>query len=497
MSTVTFGTLDPKLRDIHGLKIFESAGPVSDAFMRSTGSMDLINGPVGSGKTTTAIKRALYSATRMPPIGGRRRYVLGVWREKYDQLWSGTIKSWWRVLPPETFGGWTGTRGRGAEHRIEFEDAFGPIEFLAIFRAFGEAMDEDDTKGLEFTDCYLNEADTFPEGAVTNLIGRVGRDPPETVTGRPGRIFSDCNAPAITSPVYRDFFEVLRPGYRLFRQPGGLEPNAENQAALGRGYYERLARLNAHRRWWVRAMVHNQPGYQRDADVVYPAFDDDEHVSAQPLAVYPELPIVVGIDGGLTPAAVYQQELPNGQVRWLAEICITRGGATELAEAMLAYEAQHFRECEFFDVCDPAMDAGADTRDGSSRQRLEKVLGRPVRLGATNVLDTRVTAVAELLKRRTGDGQIGFLLDGTRCRQLRRGFNQTYTWRKIQGTAERSGIVKNPDSHPHDAGQYAALEVGQSHARKRRSAMAEERKRRREAARNPKERKRYNPLERR
>ena len=51
-------------------------------------------------------------------------------------------------------------------------------------------------------------------------------------------MFGDCNAPNVENYVYRDFFEKTLDGYRLYRQPGGRDPGAENLEAMGREYYD-------------------------------------------------------------------------------------------------------------------------------------------------------------------------------------------------------------------------------------------------------------------
>ena len=484
------GDRDVTQRAVQELIQHASAGPISDAFIASVGSMDLINGPIGSAKTTSCCRRAPISARGMPPMrDGVRRYTLGVVRMTYTELWGTTIKSWKKLYDWEAgVGRFVGTRGRDADHIITFDDGYGLVELRAEFRSFGEYAEADDFKGFEFTDVWLNEWTTLPETYMENLIGRVGRAPlPEHLLGRPGRIFGDCNAPDVLNYVYRDFFDLAtrKPGYQLFRQPGGREAGAENPA-MGRAYYDRAAMLNAHRPWWVRAMVDNKPGFIAEGDLIYPEYDDDAHCSLTPLPVYKHIPIVVGIDGGLTPAAVYQQELPDGRVHDLAEVTIKRGGPEELGEAMLAYEAKRFRDCEFFDVIDPSADAGADTKAGSVHMRLAKKLGRKVTLAPTNEPQSRWAAVRAPLKRKDG-----YRLDGTACPGLRRGFSQTYAFRKIRGSNERSSAAKGFDSHVHDAKQYAALELGESHARKRSTDLKRDREKRRGEARTQQ---RYNPL---
>lgn len=475
-----------------GIRLFESPGPIADAFVESQVPVALINGPQGSAKTTSCIRKIVGEARRMPPgPDGVRRYVPGIWRHKFGSLWASTIPSWWKIFPKDypTKDAWTGSAPRQAEHVIRFQDGWGVVEITARFHAFGEAMDPADLRGLEFTDVWLNEWDTLPEDAFTYLAGRVGRAPPPETMGRQGRIFGDCNAPDVLSYVYRDFWQTRRPGYHLFRQPGGLEPDAENIKVLGRGYYEQQAMLNAHRPWWVRRMIDNKPGFTRDHDIVYPTFDDERMVSPRELQVFPEIPVLVGVDGGLTPAAAFLQQLADGQVRAPAEIALERGDEGDLGEAMLAMMARpRFRGCEFVVVADPATGAGDGTSNGSFRSRLAKKLGLEVRLASSNVPTTRIQALKDPIEAKR------FLIDGVHCPRLRRGFSQTYHYHRVRGTDDRSSVVKTPDSHVVEAAQYAAMELGTSQARHRRTALLEERRRRQEEGRAAG---RYSPFRRR
>ncbi|MBS1164222.1 MAG: hypothetical protein H6R00_247 [Proteobacteria bacterium] len=478
--------------------IFSSAGPVSDAYIMATEDVIGIVGPMGSAKTTGSVKKAIVEATRIRPTTrdeqGRamRRYVLGIWRQKYDNLWDATIPSWWKLLP-QSLGSWSGAKPRAAQHVIRFEDRWGPIELVARFRAFGDEANPDDLKGLEYTDVWLNEMDTLPEDLFTMLVGRVGRDPARELIGRGGRIFGDMNAPSVTDWVYRDFFEDLKPGYHLYKQPSGFAPNAENIAAMGAGYWLQQAKLNAHRPWWIRKFIMSLPGFTRGISVVYPEFNDELHMAPATLEHFRELPIIVGIDGGLTPAAVFLQERPDGQVAVLAEIACTHASETSLARQMLSLMERRFPGCEFVIRCDPAMCAGDDTEDGSARSRLQAALGIPVVAASTNEPDARWEAVRDPLTRTLDNGRPGFLLDPS-CKGLRRGFNQTYQYRKLAGSDDVSSVGKSFDSHIHDGLQYACLLLGSAEARRRRSEIAAEKKRRRMAGRN--ENGRYNPLRR-
>ena len=486
--------------------LLRSAGPVSDAYIVGTDAVALLNGPGGSGKTVASVKKALVSAQRMAPAAideatrkPVRRYRLGVWRQKYDNLWKATIKSWWTIFPKDLPGSeWTGASPRSASHLIRFQDEWGPIELVAEFLAFGDVADPEDLRGFQFTDVYLNEMDTLPEELFAYLADRIGRDPPRQVMKRGGRYFGDCNAPDVTNWVYRDFWENPKPGYRLYRQPGGREPAAENPA-MGRGYYDESAKINAHRPWWVRRMVDNVPGMTRGMNLVYDKYDDERMAATAPLDVIRELPVVVGIDGGFTPAAAYTQEAPDGQGRTIAEVALERGGMEELASAMLALEARRFAGCEFHTVCDPSMAAGEENArgaaiaKGSDRERLARLLGRPVKLAATNETTRRFDAVRDKIALNLGPGRPGYVIDPA-CKVIRRGKLQTYHFLATQGTNDLSRVAKTFDSHATEAEQYAFLEFGSAEARKRKSDLARERAAKREGGRGQG---RYNPIGRR
>lgn len=491
MSTVMLGSLAPMLGlTQEGRRVLASAGPVSDEYMLARDDVAVIMGPVGSGKTTASIKKALISAARIRPTGeaseasphGHRRYVLGVFREKYDNLWKATIPSWQKVFPPDMPGSdWTGASPRAAQHVLRWRDDVGEIEMIVRFRAFSDTADPNDMLGNEFTDVYLNEINTLPESLFEALLGRIGRDPPAELIGRTGRVWGDCNAMSVTNWVYRDFFESPKPGYRLYRQPGGLEPGAENIAIVGRAYYEKMAMLNATRPWWVRRMVHNIPGVTQGTDLVYPKWVDHVH-QVDELRPLPGLPIVVGVDGGLTPAAAYTQETADGQARVLAEIALERAGMAELARAMLALEARLFPDYEFATVCDPAMGAGEDTEDGSVRRALERHLKRKVRLAGTNNPELRWGAVRAKFDLALDAGRPGILV-AKACKGLVRGFAETYHYRKTNGTNDLSSVQKTFDSHVHDALQYAALDWGTARARLSAARRADEIKAQRDKSR--------------
>lgn len=489
----TFGSLDATLKQTDGGRnlLASSPGPISDAFLLDRSPVSVIVGPQGSAKTTTCTKRALLRTTRMPPwANGVRRYTLGIFRQTYRQLWDSTIPSWLAVLPKKAENAeWSGSSPNPATHVVKWRDLWGECELHALFRGFDESADPNSMRGSQFTDVWLNELDTLPEDLFVWLVGRVGRNPVETVLRRPGWLFGDMNAPDVLNWTYRDFFEDPKPGYTLYRQPGGRETGAENLDVVGPDYYARQASINAHRPWWVRRMVDNRPGFSRDADLVYPEYDDDTMRASAPLEVYPELPVIVGSDAGGTTHAAAILQFAYGQCRVLAEVIPPRGGATELGEAVADVLAQpRFKNCEIVAVCDPAAKAAEDTKDGSDRKRLEKAMGVKVDLAPSNDPNERHAWLRAFMK--VVGGKPMFLLDPS-IKSIRRGLNQTYAFRKARGTNERQAVVKTPDSHPVEGLEYGCSKSGAS-ATLRRVKDRERARSDRKAA--PRER--FNPLRR-
>lgn len=501
------GMADSALKDrlneneMAGGSIWGSVGLISDAFIFNTSPVSLLNGPIGSGKTTAVTKKILVEAIRVPEItridpDGQpyrvRRYVLGVVRETYKALWSTTIPAWWEVIPQKLEGTtWSGSRGYMAQHTIPFTHQWGISELILQFVAFGDQASPDEWRGWKFTDVWLNEMDLMPLALFEALSGRIARDPVRKLLRRPGRIYGDCNAPSILSWVFKYFWENPPSDFVLFRQPGAYEPSAENLENIGIEYYDDYVAKNEKKPWLIRRMVGNIPGVSHGDDLIYPEYDDTRHFSETTLKVYPEIPVIVGIDAQTTAAAVFQQELPDGQVRWLKEVTNDRIGERAFADQLAAAMAlPRFKGCEFHFTCDPSANAGDDLDEGSWRSRVSGHLGAEIHAAETNDTSRRQEAVREPLSRNLDGGRPGFLLDPS-CKVLRRGFLERYKWRRNRVTGDPTGVEKNYESHVHEGGQYAALKLGTAHSRHRRSALERERRQRRKEARQVG---RYNPL---
>lgn len=463
-------------------------GPVARAFMADAAEISILNGPVGSGKTTAAIMKAVKIAQGQAPSRRHTAYAPGtndrwpvrrvrgcVVRDTYRQLWRSTMPSWFSRFP-RSIGAFTGAENAPAAHVITFALRDRTLAELHMdFVAIGDQAVEDVLRGYEPTFFYLNELDLLAHEVFTYAIGRYGRFPPVDDGGPTWQgILADCNAPELDGWLYREVFlatpdELAARGIALHRQPGGLDAGAENLANLpgGRAYYERQ-KANAED-WYVQRMVHNRPGFSRAGKPVYPEFNDLVHVAAADHPGVPALPLIVGLDAGGSPAAVFCQRMPAGTWLVLDELVSEPGTGPRRFGDMLARRLRaRFAGFGAVDgVVDPSALYGADRTAGEKdwSEIVAAEAGIRVRPAPTNNPVARWEAVRRPLTQLI-DGRPAFALNPS-CRVLRAGFNAGYRFRRIAGSSARintDAADKTPESHPHDALQYAMSWGGEDHA---------------------------------
>jgi hypothetical protein len=452
---------------------FHPPGPVAEEFMRDVTSLfPAIMGPVGSGKTTTVIwKRFAHAAMQPVCRDGIRRSKAVHIHTSFRDLEKTLLASWLQWWPKKSgYSDWTGGNDRPAVHTLRLDVRGVTTEIISEFRGLGDESAESALRGWEGDFGHLVEMDLLAPGVSTALIGRLAlrRYPgggllPEGV--RPHiQMVGDLNAPDVDSWVYRDFIEAPKPGYKLYRQPGGLSPNAENRARAALEDYQRMAATMAD--WEKRRYIDNQFGYSRDGKPVYAEFDDQRHIAA--VHFDPNLPLVIGFDVGMQPSAVFLQPCANGQVRVLAEVVPDHGcGASRLADLLVGtLTGQFFKASDVVAYGDPAAQYGADREAGENTalEIVQRRLGVPVLIpgDGSNEIEVRLEAVRGHL-RATIDGRTPALLVDPSCKYLIKGFASKYRFRRERGASDvfvdRPDKSQRPYADVHDALQYACLGI--------------------------------------
>lgn len=429
-----------------------------------------IMGPLGSGKTNASCWKLFRHIIGQAPNakGVRETRFLAV-RNTYSDLFGTTIKDWLELF--EHLGRFTKGGSEPPTHRLKFRLEDGTkVEAELIFLALDREEHVRKLRGYQLTGAWINEAKELPFAIVSMLDQRMGRFPKEVWPTWYG-IFGDTNA-ADTDHWYYRMAEELKPdGWRWLKQPGGVirlspqhpwqeNPAAENLRNLVPGYYRNG--IQGKGESWIKINLANEYGYVGDGMPVWPDYVDSVHCRAFELV--PGLPLHIGLDFGLTPAAIIGQRLVTGQWRWRFEVVTTDTGVSRFAGILKRFLAAH---CKGFAIASITGDPAGDQRQlGDNEERTvfqlleaEGVLAEPA---PTNDFTVRSEAVAKPLRAMI-DGAPAFLIHPD-CRVTRKGMQGAYKFRRLKVAGDERyqyEPLKNAWSHPCEAGQYLMLGAGE------------------------------------
>lgn len=465
---------------------YKPGGETLKAFMKDDHFFRGLRGPVGSGKSACcAIEMFKRALAQKPGPDGIRKSRWAVVRNTNPQLRTTTMKTWEDWFPQHIWGKIT-MHPPPYTHHIKKGD----LDLEVIFLALDRPEDVKKLLSLELTGVWINEAREIPKAIVDACTMRVGRFP-SMKDGGPSwyGVIADTNAPdedhwwpimAGEAPIpdhigREEALMLVKPDtWAFFTQPGGmvantdgegnvtgyhLNPVAENLQNLTANYYPDI--ITGKTKSWIDVYVLNKLGSLNDGKPIYQMFDETVHVSREPLLFTPGVPILVGLDFGLTPAAAFVQ---NVRGRWyvLHELVAQDMGITRFTEVLRTEMAQKFPGAQFVIYGDPAGDYRAQTDERTPFQILRQA-GLKAYTAPTNDPALRIEAVANPLNRMV-DGQPGFVID-QRCTHLIKGFRGGYQYRRLQvsgGARYEDKPDKNMFSHVHDALQYALCGGGES-----------------------------------
>jgi hypothetical protein len=262
--------------------------------------------------------------------------------------------------------------------------------------------------------------------------------------------------------------EETRPNdWAFFTQPGGVIKNAqgqwvvnaraENIENLPDDYY--LAGLEGKEEEWVKVNLGNMYGSVTDGKPVYKEqWNDHAHIN-EDIKYIEDEPLAVGLDFGLTPAAVFGQMTPRGTVNILAELTSEGMGINQFYSLVIKpfVLANFTPKSRITWIGDPAGNKRAETDEQTVFKELQE-LGITVEAANTNSPTMRIEAVRYYLQLMSGL-KPAFQVH-PRCNMLRKGFNGGYKFKRIQVVGEEKYMSvpdKNKFSHPHDALQYLML----------------------------------------
>jgi hypothetical protein len=460
-------------------------GKVLSEFCRSEEYMNIIRGPLGSGKTKACVFKILDIANRQTvDANGIRKTKWGALRNTYGELKTTTIKEVQEVLPP-LIGKIVMGQPPQAEIRYALPDGTRvecDIDFLALDR------DEDIRKlrGAQWTGVWFNELRFMPMSVVREALSRTGRFPYHFGFSRWKGGIADTNPWNQGHPLAdleAQFARGELPGWRFFTQPPGVlrgpdggwivNPEAENMRALGPVYYSR--QLAGAPEDWIRVNLANEIGLSFDGRAVHPEFSDAVHTAKSELVPTAGL-VRVGLDFGLSPAAAFAQRQANGQWIVFDEIVTDSMGATRLSEE-LKRVCSNWRArvpgLEFHFVGDPSGDNRSQTDERSVFDVL-RVNGVSAVAASTNDTAIRREALTRPLTRMIEGGKPGIIFS-PRCTTIRTGLAGAWHYKRVK-VAGVERFKDKPDkdafSHVCEALEYALMDAGEHAVVNARQAIA-------------------------
>ena len=466
---------------------YKPDGEVLKAFMKDQTFFRGIRGPVGSGKSVGCCVEVFRRALEQKKgPDGIRKSRWAIIRNTNPQLRTTTIKTWLDWFPETSWGKFTWSVPY--THHIKKGD----IDLEVIFLALDRPEDVKKLLSLELTGIWINEAREIPKSIIDACTMRVGRFP-SMKDGGPSwtGVIADTNAPEedhwwpimsgevpIPDHIPREQAKMLvKPdNWEFFTQPSGMvevksedgdiqdyKPNdkAENRRHMMESYYPNLIRGKT--KSWIDVYVMNRLGAIQDGKPIYPMFAAEAHVSKEEVPIAANLPVYVGLDFGLTPAATIGQKVRG---RWLIqqEIVAIDMGIVRFAEVLRQELATRFSAAsEVIIYGDPAGDFRAQT-DESTPFHILRGAGLRAFPAPSNSVDLRLEAVSSQLTKMV-EGKPAFLID-RRCAQLIKGFEGGYQYKRMEVSGERYSDKpdKNMFSHIHDALQYMMLGAGEGRA---------------------------------
>lgn len=454
--------------------------PTGEAFMKSMAPVRLIMGPVGSGKSTVCCVEIFRQCAEMPKCkDGFRRSRWAVVRNTNDQLKKTTLKTWLQWYPSGVAGFWK-------ESDKTFYLQVGDIRAEILFMPLDTPDDAQRLLSLELTGVFFNEAREIHPDLIIAARSRLGRYPskamlaPDPGTGKPPAyrhcLIMDTNPPSRDSFIHEQFEELKPKGWEIFKQPGGLEPDAENTENLPPTYYEDM--MSGATEDWVDVHVHGRYGRSLLGRPVFEkSFIRSFHVAKETLnaTAVENQTVLIGMDFGRTPAAVIGQRHYTGRLNVLDAMYVENIGLENFLNLHLKpLLRERFPYNRYLVVGDPAGWAKSQLNEENAFDILKKCGFQAVR-APTNDITPRLEAVEKLLAQQVeGKAMMLFAPESTSpgMKHLIAALDGGYMYKRKKNGSYEATPEKDKYSHCADALQYLALGVNLQGGEFQRRAVA-------------------------
>lgn len=453
------------------LTINYKAEPTPARFHKDPAFARCLLGAFGSGKSVACVNEMVMRSAQAPVCTDNvRRSRWAVIRGTYPELTSTTIKTF-EEWYPATIAPIKYSSPIECHMALPLPDGT-QMEAEFLFLAMERPQDTKRLLSLELTGAWLNEARELPYEIMEMVTGRLGRYPPQRLLPENADLWRgviiDTNPPDDDHWIYRVFEDEQPDGYRIYKQPPALlgntdegyrpNPDAENVRNHQLGYDYWLQQVPGKSREWIRVHLQGEYGSTVQGKPVYPEFVDREHTAEAPIQVLRGQPLLMGLDAGLTPAAIIGQ-MDGGQLNIIDELTVDDRGMgcrQFIRDVVKPHLSVYYRGMDIYAWIDPAANHRGEV-DAVTVVQAAREEDFPVRLAPdqSNSFQSRREAVASFLTRRPG------LKLSPNCKTLRKGFQGRYCYERLNiASVEpryQAKAVKSWYSHAQDALQYLAL----------------------------------------
>ena len=439
--------------------VYKASATLAEFHANRLDTYRLVIGPVGSGKSVGMIQELqMLAEEQTPQSDGVRRTRSVIVRNTKQQLKDTTINTFMDWLP-DVLCHWS---GENCTVKYNLPDG-STVEWQVLFRALDKPSDVGRLLSLECSNFFFNESREIPFGIIETAETRIGRYPAKKDGGcdHPCMIL-DTNGPDDDSKIYH-IFEELRPeGYKVYHQPSGLSPEAENFSNLPDGYYDRLQRGKSQD--WIDVYLHGKYGFVAEGLPMYPSYNDLVHCTAAEIPFDRTKPLYLGMDFGLTPACVFIQLHAGG-----AQACIIDEYVTEDMDAVgfsnnvLRKIRKEYAGARVLGWGDPAGNERSVIKKNETYFNILNDMGLPIEEAPSQDPVLRHGVVNKRLRTLTHMGEPAVLIS-PKAKVLRKGMRGGYHRRRIQASgADRymDKPNKNMYSHVCEGLEYALLGLGE------------------------------------
>ena len=428
--------------------------PSLEGFLASESFVSLVTGPVGSGKSSAAMLKIAYHAAQMrPQKDGIRRSRAVIVRNTAEMLRDATLPTFTTWFPDGVAGAYQKTN---KQFVLRFDD----VECLVLFRGLDDTDDVRRLLSLEVSFGVLDEFREIHPDIFNALQGRIGRYPSRANggcvkdDGSPNyHVWGASNAPDADS-FWETYLSEPPKTAEVFKQPSAISAEADWRDNLVEGYYENLAEGKSQD--WIDVYINNKFGRSLSGQPVFRSFDTETHVSKTALSVL-SAPVIIGVDAGLSPAAIFGQIDYSGRVVIHNTVIAESTGALRfIRERIKPLLANKFAGRSVLVVIDPAAFQRAQT-DEKTVADMFKAEGFRVVPAKTNTISARLASVEQYLNR-TVDGKSGIVFDPDGNLVLLAALRGKYRYKvNIKGETDDKPEKNHPFSDVADGLEYLCM----------------------------------------